>query len=187
MPTTLTPNHPDTASRHGPARSRLTGPWRRDLSPLTATERRLARYALQLCQGTPALLEDRPGRELIAALWTLLLPLLDPQVLARWLAAERPESDEADTDPWADDPPEDNPRLRRRLIQALRHCPASVLQRLVMADGDQPLLDSEQESGSTYYREPLDLVLGVIWDKDPGRGDFVTFHFDSRRFQPWQE
>jgi hypothetical protein len=51
---------------------------------------------------------------------------------------------------------------------------------------DAPVLDSEQESGSTYFRDPLDLVLGVIWDRDPGRGDFVTFHFDGRRFELWR-
>lgn len=27
---------------------------------------------------------------------------------------------------------------------------------------------------------------GVYVDQDPGSGDFVTFHFDSRRFQPLQ-
>ena len=155
MPTTPNPSQPDTITRHGPARPRLTGPWRRDLSSLTATERRLARYALQLCQGTPALLEDRPGRDLAAALWSLLLPLLDPQALARWLAAERPESEEADADPWADDPPEDNPRLRRRLIQALRHCPASVLQRLITADGDQPLNPVTRLLGDSLALDPL--------------------------------
>jgi hypothetical protein len=25
--------------------------------------------------------------------------------------------------------------------------------------------------------EPLDLVLGVVWDRDPGRGEFAAFHF----------
>ncbi|TVQ85703.1 MAG: hypothetical protein EA400_14890 [Chromatiaceae bacterium] len=50
---------------------------------------------------------------------------------------------------------------------------------------ESPVPDNEQESGSTYFREPLDLVLGVIWDKEPHRGDFVLFHFDSRRFLPW--
>jgi hypothetical protein len=50
---------------------------------------------------------------------------------------------------------------------------------------DPPLLDTEKESGSAYYREPLSLVLGVFWDRDPGRGDFVAFHFDGRRFEHW--
>lgn len=58
---------------------------------------------------------------------------------------------------------------------------------VVVALLEPPVLDHEEESGSTYFREPLDLVLGVVWDRDPGRGEFVTFHFDSRRFQPWRE
>jgi hypothetical protein len=50
---------------------------------------------------------------------------------------------------------------------------------------DAPIPDSETESGSTYFREPLSLVLGLFWDREPGRGDFVAFHFDGRRFEPW--
>lgn len=57
---------------------------------------------------------------------------------------------------------------------------------VVVAVLDPPVCDTEQDSGSTYFRDPLDLVLGLIWDRDPGRGDFVAFHFDSRRFQPWE-
>lgn len=49
-----------------------------------------------------------------------------------------------------------------------------------------PVMDSEQNSGSTYFREPLDLVLGVIWDDGPTRGSFITFHFNSQRFEPYR-
>ena len=53
---------------------------------------------------------------------------------------------------------------------------------------DPPVRRQDQdEAGSTYFREPLDLVLGLIWNSGAGRGDFLTFHVDSRRFQPWQE
>ncbi len=45
---------------------------------------------------------------------------------------------------------------------------------------DPPILDHDNESGSTYYREPLDLLLGIL-HKD---GDFLLYHFDRRRFQP---
>jgi len=45
---------------------------------------------------------------------------------------------------------------------------------------DNPVLHPEAESGTPYFREPLDLVLGLI-DKD---GDFITFYYDSRRFEP---
>lgn len=60
--------------------------------------------------------------------------------------------------------------------------PAVVIGRL-----EQPVFDGEMEAGSCYFREPLDLVLGMIWDRDPGRGDLIAFHYDSRRFQPWGE
>lgn len=32
-----------------------------------------------------------------------------------------------------------------------------------------------------YFREPLNLQLGLLDDD----GDFVVYHFDSRRFEPW--
>jgi hypothetical protein len=59
--------------------------------------------------------------------------------------------------------------------------PAAVMARL-----EQPIYDNEADSGSAYFHEPLDVVLGVIWERDPGRGELLTFHFDSRRFQPWE-
>lgn len=44
---------------------------------------------------------------------------------------------------------------------------------------EEPLRDNDgRDAGSPYFREPLDLVLGVF-DQD---GDFITFYFDSRRF-----
>ena len=49
-------------------------------------------------------------------------------------------------------------------------------------DGTEvPIFDSESSSGSPYFREPLDIVLGTFAQTD---GTFVTFHYDSRRFQP---
>ncbi len=55
---------------------------------------------------------------------------------------------------------------------------------VVVAVLDTPVRDSERESGSTYFREPLDWVLELIWDEDPNRGEFVTFHYDTRRVRP---
>lgn len=46
---------------------------------------------------------------------------------------------------------------------------------------DEPVFGVGESSRSAYFREPLDLVLGAI-DKD---GDFVLFHHDSRRFEPY--
>lgn len=53
--------------------------------------------------------------------------------------------------------------------------PAIVMEVLL-----DPLRDNENGAGSAYYREPLDLLLGLI----DGDGDFVIFHFDQRRFEP---
>lgn len=47
---------------------------------------------------------------------------------------------------------------------------------------ETPIIDKENGGGSAYFREPLDLVLGVVDDD----GDFVLFHFDSRRFETMQ-
>lgn len=52
---------------------------------------------------------------------------------------------------------------------------------VVMELLEEPVFDSAKDSGSSYYREPLDVVLGFL-DSD---GDFVSFHFDSRRFQKY--
>ncbi|MBK1618471.1 hypothetical protein CKO42_08475 [Lamprobacter modestohalophilus] len=71
------------------------------------------------------------------------------------------------------------PGLKNRRVPAYG-APAVVLEVL-----DQPITDGETESGSTYFREPLSLVLGLFWDRDQGRGDFVAFHFDGRRFEAW--
>ena len=60
--------------------------------------------------------------------------------------------------------------------------PAIVLEVL-----ERPVTDDETETASTYFREPLDLVLGVFLDEGEHRGDFLSWHFDSRRFQPWKQ
>ena len=45
---------------------------------------------------------------------------------------------------------------------------------------EPPILDHEDESGYSYYREPLDLLLGILHQD----GAFLVYHFDRRRFQP---
>ena len=60
--------------------------------------------------------------------------------------------------------------------------PAVVLEVL-----ETPLFDSETDAGSTYFRERRDLVLGLILEDGPGRGDLFSFHFDHRRFMPYDE
>ncbi len=47
----------------------------------------------------------------------------------------------------------------------------------------EPIIDNKENAGSPYFREPLDLLAGCI---DEG-GDFVIYHFDSRRFMKHEE
>lgn len=42
-----------------------------------------------------------------------------------------------------------------------------------------PIIDATFDSGSTYFREPLGIIIGFI-DED---GDFMTYHVDARRFE----
>lgn len=54
--------------------------------------------------------------------------------------------------------------------------PAIVLELLM-----DPVYDSERSSGSAYFREPLDIVLGLLDDDD----ELMFFYFDRRRFEPF--
>lgn len=50
----------------------------------------------------------------------------------------------------------------------------------------EPVFDisvKDSSAATRYFREPLDIVLGVL-DSD---GELMTFHFDSRRFEPFPE
>jgi hypothetical protein len=58
---------------------------------------------------------------------------------------------------------------------------------IVMEVLDTPIMDCKSESGenhgsgSTYYRERMDIVLGSFCPS--GDGDVLRFHHDSRRFR----
>lgn len=56
--------------------------------------------------------------------------------------------------------------------------PAIVVEHL-----EVPILNSTESSGSAYFRESLDLLAGFIDDD----GDFIIFHFDSKRFKKYSE
>jgi len=43
----------------------------------------------------------------------------------------------------------------------------------------EPILDDCDDAGSVYFRERLDVKAGNI----VGNGEFVEFHYDSRRFE----
>jgi hypothetical protein len=44
-----------------------------------------------------------------------------------------------------------------------------------------PVISTDNESGSPYFLETLDIILGVIVEN----GTFLTFYYDSRRFEPY--
>jgi hypothetical protein len=47
---------------------------------------------------------------------------------------------------------------------------------------DKPIYAMDQSGGSPYFREPLTLIAAEL----DGEGDFVCFHYDSRRFEPYK-
>lgn len=47
---------------------------------------------------------------------------------------------------------------------------------------ETPIFDTEDGPSSTYFNEPLDIVAGIIAEDE----EFVTFYFDSRRFQKFK-
>jgi len=49
---------------------------------------------------------------------------------------------------------------------------------MVIQELEEPIIQSERDSGTPYFREPLDLILGVL-DQD---GDLMLYHYDKRRF-----
>ncbi len=54
--------------------------------------------------------------------------------------------------------------------------PAVVLKVL-----DEPILDNEAPLASPYYREELDVLLGILGEDD----DLLCFYYDSKRFEPF--
>jgi hypothetical protein len=68
------------------------------------------------------------------------------------------------------------PGLKNKLVPAYGQ-PTIVVEKL-----DVPIFDPDRDGGSCYFREPLNLLLAVI-EKD---GDFIVWHFDARRFEPWE-
>jgi len=54
---------------------------------------------------------------------------------------------------------------------------------IVIEEMKEPIIQDSRDSGSPYYREPLDLVLALLDDDS----DLVIFHYDKRRFELIEE
>ena len=52
---------------------------------------------------------------------------------------------------------------------------------IVIAILDEPVISTDDEPGSPYFLETLDIILGIIVDD----GSFLTFYYDSRRFEAY--
>ena len=65
-----------------------------------------------------------------------------------------------------------------------RKWPAYGKPLIVVSLLESPVFDTD-EAGSTYFREPLDMVIGLFLDAGEHRGEFLTFHASSERYQPW--
>lgn len=52
---------------------------------------------------------------------------------------------------------------------------------IVVSILDKPVIGTTDESGSPYFLETLDIILGIIVDD----GTFLTYYYDSRRFKPY--
>lgn|GEM_PF-919457 len=60
-----------------------------------------------------------------------------------------------------------------------RKLPAEGQDAIVIEVLTEKNLQKEKDSGTPYYREPLDLALAILDSK----GDLVIFHYDQRRFE----
>ncbi len=66
--------------------------------------------------------------------------------------------------------------MKNKLRPRLRE-PAVVMELL-----ESPESDVERDSGTPYFREPLDMVVGVI---EKNEENLLCFHVDRRRFKPF--
>jgi len=62
-----------------------------------------------------------------------------------------------------------------------RRIPSKEQPAIVVSILDEPVISNEHETGSAYFLETLDIILGIITDKD----EFLTFYYDSRRFEAY--
>ena len=60
-----------------------------------------------------------------------------------------------------------------------KRLPKATQPAIVVELPEKTVHDEDKDPGSAYFREPLDVILGFIDEED---GDFILFHFDSRRF-----
>ena len=63
-----------------------------------------------------------------------------------------------------------------------RKLPAMDEPAIVVSILAEPIRDTTNDAGTSYFRNCYDIVLGVI---HPESGNFVSFHYESMRFEPY--
>jgi len=66
--------------------------------------------------------------------------------------------------------------LKNRFLPRLRE-PAIIIKLL-----KSPEFDTEKDSGTPYFKEPLDMIIGVLEENEE---NLLFFHVDKRRFKPF--
>lgn len=61
-----------------------------------------------------------------------------------------------------------------------RRLPHKTQPAIVVSVLNEPIVSNKDESGSPYFLENLDIILGII-----ERGSFFTFYYDSSRFETY--
>ncbi len=54
---------------------------------------------------------------------------------------------------------------------------------IVIEDMEKQIIQDNRDSGSPYYREPLNLVLALLDDDS----ELIIFHYDKRRFELFEK
>ncbi|MGF1547802.1 MAG: AAA family ATPase, partial [Thiotrichales bacterium] len=163
--------------------------WRSDFASLDPTERRAARFALQLTGGLADLNARLRDLDFLGMLWQLTLPLLDPNGVAALLASECDEDDDDDDDDGGRGPAGSvvardgmagtlrrSKALRVQLAAFYTSMPRWVLQRLVKQDGAAPLSSVTSLLGNclTLAADELRILDFLdLWDRVDGFRDFL--------------
>lgn len=66
-----------------------------------------------------------------------------------------------------------------------RRYPSYGAPAIVVTVLDEVIHDAEESSGCTYFREPLDVVVGVFVEEGELRGEFLVWYLNSQRLAPW--
>lgn len=65
--------------------------------------------------------------------------------------------------------------------------PAYGAPMVVIANHSPALRNNEDNGGTPYFNEPLDISCGVIRDREETGRNILEFYYDSRRLEPYRD